>query len=450
MNKSLPAVLTWLVFSISIRAQSQSRPLKIGQDCPDVEMKPIINYGKDSARISDFRGKYLILDFWATWCSGCIAMLPREDSLQKEFKGKVEFLPVDYERAGAVQDFLKAYKKRKGIIVPSVAEDTILVKLFPHQLLPHFVWIDTGGKVMAITGSDQICADTVQAVLDGQRILVRKYDISIKVRDSLPFLVNGNGGQCNDLIYHSVITGFMPGINAQMHFDPKDSIKGLKIRCLNVSPLDLINWGFSAGGLEFQKCTTILNVQDSSDFTTGLTGEQNAEWAQDHEFCFELIVPLYMEGQFFDILHSEIRNFIRARFHASVKVEKRMTRAWVLVRTSKVDKIASKGGEPASFFNEAEGAHIRNEYLMVLYEYLRVIYMQNSKYPLVDSADYLKKVDLNLDARLSDMGSVNKALVKYDLQFVLKDAPVDFLVITQDKDSPLEGSKQGSIVHKNL
>ena len=139
-----------------------------------------------------------------------------------------------------------------------------------------------------------------------------------------------------------------------------------------------------------------------------------------------------MKDHFYNILHTEIRNFLQSEFNTAISIERRVTKCWVLVRTSKVDKIGTKGGDPAIDFNEAEGAHIRNEYLIVLYEYLRVIYMQNSKYPLVDSANYLKKVDLNLDANLSSMESVNKALSKYDLQFVLKDAPVDFLVVTQD------------------
>ena len=53
------------------------KPLKIGDKVPDIEFKNIINYKSKTARLSDFKGKLVILDFWGTWCTSCIAAFPK-------------------------------------------------------------------------------------------------------------------------------------------------------------------------------------------------------------------------------------------------------------------------------------------------------------------------------------------------------------------------------------
>lgn len=67
----------------------------IGQFAPDVTFA-----GKDGTEISldSYRGRPLVIDFWATWCAPCLKALPSLSRIYAEFKGKgLEFITFDEE-----------------------------------------------------------------------------------------------------------------------------------------------------------------------------------------------------------------------------------------------------------------------------------------------------------------------------------------------------------------
>lgn len=60
------------------------RELAVGRPAPEIEGKDID--GKPF-RLSDYRGKVLVLVFWATWCKPCMALVPQERELAKRMAG---------------------------------------------------------------------------------------------------------------------------------------------------------------------------------------------------------------------------------------------------------------------------------------------------------------------------------------------------------------------------
>ena len=55
--------------------------IKVGDTAPDILFNNLTKYKTSEQRLSNFSEKLLIIDFWATWCSPCVGMLPRMDSL---------------------------------------------------------------------------------------------------------------------------------------------------------------------------------------------------------------------------------------------------------------------------------------------------------------------------------------------------------------------------------
>ncbi len=63
--------------------------------------------------LDDFRGSYVLLNLWATWCAPCIEELPSLQNLKEHYEGKgLEVLAVSVDREKAVEDlsnFLKMH-----------------------------------------------------------------------------------------------------------------------------------------------------------------------------------------------------------------------------------------------------------------------------------------------------------------------------------------------------
>jgi peroxiredoxin len=87
---------------------SGTRPPNIGTTAPGFTVQ-------DSDRkvsLAEFRGKVLVLNFWATWCPPCVDEMPSLVQMQQKMKSKgIEVLAVSVDAdQGAYQDFLKAHR----------------------------------------------------------------------------------------------------------------------------------------------------------------------------------------------------------------------------------------------------------------------------------------------------------------------------------------------------
>ncbi len=73
-----------------------------GQLVPDFDLA-----GDDGARmrLSDFRGKIVVVNFWATWCPPCVEEMPSLDRFQRTLAGRVQVLGI------SVDDDENAYRK---------------------------------------------------------------------------------------------------------------------------------------------------------------------------------------------------------------------------------------------------------------------------------------------------------------------------------------------------
>ena len=80
--------------------QPPTTPFAIGEECPDFTAKQVAYNGTkwedtgETFSLSDYKGKVVIVNFWATWCADCVKELPDFDRVYKEYSDEVELLAV--------------------------------------------------------------------------------------------------------------------------------------------------------------------------------------------------------------------------------------------------------------------------------------------------------------------------------------------------------------------
>ncbi len=127
------------------------------------------------ARLSDYQGKVVVLDFYATWCEPCRAETPRLVAMQQRYGA--EGLQVIGLNVGGEDDHAQvpAYAKEFGIPYPLVLPDDELVQMYlsDNQNIPQaFVFDRKGDIVKRFVGySDASGAEMeriIQAVLESK------------------------------------------------------------------------------------------------------------------------------------------------------------------------------------------------------------------------------------------------------------------------------------------
>jgi len=153
MKFKLSVLLIAQVAISSIIYAQNTKKIKKGDIVPgELALGKMVNYESDVAKFFDFRGKLIILDFWASYCSPCIDALPRMDSLQKEFGDKLVIISITSDSKNIAKNIFK----KKNINLISVVEDSVLQEIFPHKAIPYEVWIDENGRVLLNTLNNEV------------------------------------------------------------------------------------------------------------------------------------------------------------------------------------------------------------------------------------------------------------------------------------------------------
>ncbi|MFC2091598.1 TlpA family protein disulfide reductase [Elusimicrobiota bacterium] len=111
---------------------------------PDFTLKKL---GIDEyVELSDFKGRPVFLDFWATWCPPCKASMPMVDKMYEKYSGKVHFIGINLD-----VDVPKAVKYIKDNEVPYTQLEGIntdVQERFSVHGIPAFFILDEDSVVL--------------------------------------------------------------------------------------------------------------------------------------------------------------------------------------------------------------------------------------------------------------------------------------------------------------
>lgn len=116
-----------------------------GKKAADFDLKTLD--GK-SVKLSDYKGKIVIIDFWATWCPPCRKGVPDLISIQNEFKENVVVIGISLDQQNTIKD-LNPFIKSYGINYPVVLGTQKVVADYGNiQAIPTSFVVDQKGNIV--------------------------------------------------------------------------------------------------------------------------------------------------------------------------------------------------------------------------------------------------------------------------------------------------------------
>jgi len=122
--------------------------LKLQPGNPSPDFKAYDINGKEY-HLSDFKGKNVYIDLWATWCGPCLAEVPSLEKLKKDYEGKnIEFVSIDvYDNKDKWEKMVKS-GKITGVQLRIPERDAKFLELYDVRGIPRFIFIDKDGKII--------------------------------------------------------------------------------------------------------------------------------------------------------------------------------------------------------------------------------------------------------------------------------------------------------------
>jgi thiol-disulfide isomerase/thioredoxin len=136
--------LTVLFATALLAMAAPSLALEEGARAPSFSA-PRLDSG-DNLSLSSYRGKVVLVDFWASWCAPCLVSLPLYEELRKELPAsdfQVLAVNLDREPKAALR-----FIQERGVGFPSVADPKGRIpEIFGLETMPTSYLIDRNGRV---------------------------------------------------------------------------------------------------------------------------------------------------------------------------------------------------------------------------------------------------------------------------------------------------------------
>jgi cytochrome c biogenesis protein CcmG/thiol:disulfide interchange protein DsbE len=129
----------------------QQRVINAGDTAPNFSV--VTEHGKPMSR-SDFGGKLLVLNFWASWCPPCISELPSLNEFAREYANQgVVVLGISIDKN---ENLYKKFLTQRGVVFDTARDpEADISTSYGTFLIPETYIIDRNGKVLEKVISDQ-------------------------------------------------------------------------------------------------------------------------------------------------------------------------------------------------------------------------------------------------------------------------------------------------------
>jgi peroxiredoxin len=159
----LAAAIVLFLAVVFTKAPSKRKIITEGDRAPEFSLSSVAG---STVKLSDLRGKVVMVHFWATWCPPCVEEMPTLDKLYRDLYGKdFELVAISVDESGAagIVPFLKRNKLSLPVLLDA---DHAVAKLYGTFKFPETYILDRNGivKYKIIGARDWSQPDAVQGL----------------------------------------------------------------------------------------------------------------------------------------------------------------------------------------------------------------------------------------------------------------------------------------------
>lgn len=346
--------------------------LNVGDKMPDLSLGTVIENRTGKTKFSQFKGTPIILDFWTTRCTSCLAFFPHVEELQRRFGKSVQFFIVNpIETQTEIREILSKINggKYKLPNLPSIVNAKKLGELFPTPFgMPHEVLIDGSGVIRARGAYLNISERKIRDLLNGRPIYSLNDGNNTEIFDSnTPYyrILSHNKGfdikmGSQITAYNNKYTGYSGGYvtdkidstngTVRNTFINRDVLFLYETACKDLFKENAVKTIFAAKGpkdlLEPNTYFIKLFVNDTTKYTELFirrTGKETDEDFIKSNYCYEQITPkIFSESIRHEMMLKDLNNYFGPLYNVTVTSKKIKVNCFVLKLIGEANKLSTK------------------------------------------------------------------------------------------------------------
>ena len=136
---------------IALLARPPQTTLTTDASSTAVEDQPLVDLSGASRRLEEWRGKVLLINFWATWCAPCREEMPHIQQARERYRDQnFEVIGIAIDELGPVLEYRDALQIQYPLLLAAGDVFRLMAAWGNQQgALPHSVIVDRSGAILA-------------------------------------------------------------------------------------------------------------------------------------------------------------------------------------------------------------------------------------------------------------------------------------------------------------
>lgn len=434
---ALPCLLVYAQCYSQTQSESDKWKIERGDSMPNFALGNVTHYTKETVTLADFSGKWLVLDFWASFCVPCIASFPKMNKLQAQFGDKVKILMIGLigRRAHADLETTRRMYERLRLrqdLNLTVAYDSNLARKLDIWSVPRVMVVDPHG-IVRIANTNRIDSVSLASLIEGDSTGSYEYRSFSKRYEPNKLFDVGDPKYSQNLLFASILS---------RHDGEQTSWPPLKLTEDNnvctfralAAPLKVLYKYAYIGRPSWQQVrdsiydkvypNPILEMEDTTEFSYSWD-PRNSYGLYNYSVYANQCADVDKE-KLMEILQTDLKRY----FGYVISIERRLMPCWKLVVTSEPHKrkLKTAGGPKMHPTATAAGFTLKNapvsELLNILWNY-----HAGKEPPFIDETGISGNIDIEIDGLITDLSDLQRALNANGLNLVKGKRYMDVIVV---------------------